>query len=148
MCKRLLPLRTFPEITGQTHWHFFAYGKNITLCEIKGCNRSGIWRTRSNAMFSLYESLRISTWIATLAYISWNIDKYNRSDASSKQKNVTYIYAAHIIYISTEDLHSVKCVSFGNMCTCIYCILYFLHCVNLYCFVYVYLFLFVLSVLV
>jgi hypothetical protein len=33
----------------------------------------------------------------------------------------------------------VLCVSFGNMCTCIYCILY--------CFVYVYVFLLVLFVL-
>jgi len=35
------------------------------------------------------------------------------------------------------------CGCFGNMDTCIYCVLY-----SLYCFVYVYLFLFVLSVLV
>ena len=41
----------------------------------------------------------------------------------------------------------VMCGCFGNMCTCIYCVLYCLYCV-LYCFVYVYLFLFVLSVLV
>jgi hypothetical protein len=34
----------------------------------------------------------------------------------------------------------VMCGCFGNMCSCIYCVLY--------CFVYVYLFLFVLSVLV
>jgi hypothetical protein len=33
----------------------------------------------------------------------------------------------------------VMCLSFGNMCTCIYCVLY--------CFVYVYVFLLVLSVL-
>jgi hypothetical protein len=39
------------------------------------------------------------------------------------------------------------CGCFGNMCTCIYCVFYCLYCV-LYCFVYVYLFLFVLSVLV
>jgi len=37
---------------------------------------------------------------------------------------------------------------FGNMRTCIYCVLYCLYCVFSYCFVYVYLFLFVLSVLV
>jgi hypothetical protein len=40
----------------------------------------------------------------------------------------------------------VMCVSFGNMCTGIYCVLYCLYCVL--CFVYVYLFLLVLSVLV
>ena len=40
----------------------------------------------------------------------------------------------------------VMCGCFGNMCTCIYCVLYCLYCV-LYCFVYVYLFLFVLSVI-
>jgi len=37
---------------------------------------------------------------------------------------------------------------FGNMYTCIYCVLYCLYCVFLYCFVYVYLLLFVLFVLV
>jgi hypothetical protein len=37
----------------------------------------------------------------------------------------------------------VMCGCFGNMCTCIYYVLY-----SLYCFVYVYLFLSVLSVLV
>ena len=41
----------------------------------------------------------------------------------------------------------VICGCFGNICTCIYCVLYCLCCV-LYCFVYVYLFLLVLSVLV
>jgi hypothetical protein len=41
----------------------------------------------------------------------------------------------------------VMCGCFGNMCTCIYCVFYCLYCV-LYCFVYVYLFLFVLSLLV
>jgi hypothetical protein len=40
----------------------------------------------------------------------------------------------------------VMCGCFGNMCTCVYCVLYC--AVFLYCFVYVYLFLFVLSVLV
>ena len=39
----------------------------------------------------------------------------------------------------------VMCGCFGNMCTCIYCVLYFLQ-YFLYCFVYVYLFLLVLSV--
>jgi hypothetical protein len=39
------------------------------------------------------------------------------------------------------------CGCFGNTCTCIYRVLYCLYCV-LYCFVYVDLFLFVLSVLV
>ena len=41
----------------------------------------------------------------------------------------------------------VMCGYCGNLRACIYCILYCLYCV-LYCFVYVYLFLFVLSVLV
>jgi len=40
----------------------------------------------------------------------------------------------------------VMCGSFGNMYICIYCVLYCSYCV-FYCFVYVYLFLFVLSVL-
>jgi len=39
------------------------------------------------------------------------------------------------------------CVCFGNMCTCIYCVLYCLYCVFVL-FLYVYLFLFILSVLV
>jgi hypothetical protein len=55
----------------------------------------------------------------------------------------------------------VMCGYVGNMCTCIYCVLYFLNFIFIYlyvfciactvflfCFVYVYLFLFVLSVLV
>jgi len=37
----------------------------------------------------------------------------------------------------------VMCGCFGNMCTCIYCVLNYLYCVFLYCFVYVYLLLFV-----
>ena len=41
----------------------------------------------------------------------------------------------------------VMCGCFGNMCTCIDCVLYCLYCVFLL-FLYVYLFLFVLSVLV
>jgi hypothetical protein len=41
----------------------------------------------------------------------------------------------------------VLCVSFGNMCTCIYFVLHCLYCVLLYCFVYVYVSLLVLSVL-
>jgi hypothetical protein len=42
----------------------------------------------------------------------------------------------------------VMCVSFGNMCTCIYCVLYCLYCVFfLYCFVYVFVFLFIFSLL-
>jgi hypothetical protein len=40
----------------------------------------------------------------------------------------------------------VLCVSFGNTCTCVYCVLYGLYCV-FYCLVYVYVFLLVLSVL-
>jgi hypothetical protein len=52
--------------------------------------------------------------------------------------------------------YCIKCVfvsfvmrgCFGNMCTCIYCVLYCLYCFFLYCFIHVYLFLFVLSVLV
>jgi len=42
----------------------------------------------------------------------------------------------------------VMCECFGNMYTRIYCVLYYLYCVFLYCFVSVYVFLFVLSVLV
>jgi hypothetical protein len=41
----------------------------------------------------------------------------------------------------------VICVSFGNICTCIYCVLYCLYCVFLYCFAYICVFLLVLSVL-
>jgi hypothetical protein len=40
----------------------------------------------------------------------------------------------------------VMCVSSGNMCTCIYCVLYCLYGI-FYCFVYVYIFLLVLSLL-
>jgi hypothetical protein len=41
----------------------------------------------------------------------------------------------------------VMCVSFGNMCTCIYCVFVSFVLCFLYCFVYVYVFLLVLSVL-
>ena len=51
-----------------------------------------------------------------------------------------------IIIIMCVCVGFVMCGCFGNVCTCIYCVLYCT--VFLYCFVYVYLFLFVLSVLV
>ena len=47
-----------------------------------------------------------------------------------------------------ESVGFVMCGSFGNMCTCIYCVFVLFVLCFLYCFVYVYLFLFVLSVLV
>ena len=42
----------------------------------------------------------------------------------------------------------VMCGCSGNICTCIYCVFYCLYCVFCICFVYVYWFLFALSVLV
>jgi hypothetical protein len=56
-----------------------------------------------------------------------------------------FIWCVYCAVVVLTDF--VMCGCFGNVCTCVYCVLYCLYCV-LHCFFYVYLFLFVLSVLV
>ena len=65
----------------------------------------------------------------------------------NNESNIQLFTDDCIIMCGCVYMGFVMCACFGNMCTCIYCVLYCLYCV-MYCFVYIYLFLFVLSVLV
>ena len=58
---------------------------------------------------------------------------------------IVTISCGSILYCGNFNLYCDVCVFWR---TCIYCVLYCLYCVSLYSFIYVYLFLFVLSVLV